>query len=318
MRTPTDDFSIHDLSVYVPPRRVSVERLAAEIVQHGGVFSGEEIRRFKTDYRFSHVPVERERSLPEMLREACHPLVERLRRQSLPIDRILMVRTSELSWHDENMLREVLHTYGLQERPFHAIGQHNCASVHLALRMARNLFRTDPYTSGILLVSADKAIHPFFRRLPDSLLGDCASACYLIRGRKLHRTLLIENVVDPTFYDGISGKAEDWKWFQTTYFFALRQIIMTTLRKASLAFDDVRLLIGSNVNYRTWQVLAEMLRLRPDKFYTETIAEAGHLYCSDILYNLQAAVADGRLRKGDLYLTVSVGIGSYGCALHQF
>lgn len=304
---------IADYSLYLPEERLSLERVAELIRKSGYPFSQEDLDRFRDDYRFVSVPIERKRSLEEMIVEVCAPLLSRLQQQGKRVDKLIFLRTSQLYWHDRNLFRQLIHDYALEQTHVFSVSQHNCASLHLALRLCQNLFTCHPGLQGILLVSADKAFHPTLRRIPDSLLGDCASACYLERGHPRHQLLHVQNLVDP------KADPDDLDWFNTTYYFAIRQLLQQLLSEAGLALRDIRLLLGGNVNQRTWERMADILDVPQELFYTRTIPEVGHLYGSDLLYNLQRAVSDGLIRPSDYYVTISIGLGGmYGCALHRY
>ncbi|UFJ42450.1 hypothetical protein LOK74_08170 [Brevibacillus humidisoli] len=303
---------IADFSIYIPEERVTLDRVAEMIRESGYSFSEEDLNRFRDAYRFHSVPIERERCLEEMIVEACAPLLSRLQQKQKRVDKLVFLRTSQLYWHDRNLFRKLIHDYGLQQTHVLSVSQHNCASFHLALRVCQNLFSSQPDLQGILLVAADKAFHPSLRRIPDSLLGDCASACYLERGCSEHQLLHVLNLVDP------KADPDDVDWFNTTYYFAIRQMLLRLLKETDLQLEDIRLLIGGNVNQRTWERMAEMLNLPIERFYTQTIPEVGHLYGSDLLYNLMSAGRDGLIRRSDFYVTISIGLGGmYGCALHR-
>ncbi|MBO8162772.1 MAG: hypothetical protein H0Z34_03505 [Brevibacillus sp.] len=306
-------FGMADISIYLPQTWMTLREVADLIRRSGYPFSEHDLDRFGRLYGFKRVPCEERRSLEEMIVEACAPLLARLRQANKQVDKILFLRTSQVYWHDRNLFRPLIHDFGLEETHLLSVSQHNCASFHLALRVCQNLFLANPDLQGVMLVSADKAFHPSLRRIPDSLLGDCASACYLERDFHRHRLLHVVNQVDP------KADPDNVEWFNTTYYFAIRQMLFRLLNEAGHTLDEISLIIGGNVNLRTWERMAEILNKPFDLFYTRTIPEVGHLYGSDLLYNLRLAVSDGRLKPGDVYATISIGLGGmYGCALHRW
>ncbi|XOK62947.1 3-oxoacyl-[acyl-carrier-protein] synthase III C-terminal domain-containing protein [Paenibacillus elgii] len=310
-------FSVPELSVYVPSGTAAVEDVAQQLRQAGLPFAPEDVARFRGRYGFDRVPVERSKRLGGMLAEACGPLLVRLRRQGRPVDRIVIARTLDLSWHDEHALRELRDAPEIGDTPVFALSQHNCATVHLAMQAAGQLLHAGS-AEGIVLVTADKAFHPALKRLPHSLLGDAACACYITREAGPHRTFYLRSVFDAGMDAGLDSLPENVKWFQTTYHFAIRQLIRTALRECGLTVGDLRFIFGSNVNRTTWEEVASMLPCDIGLFYTDTIAKVGHLHGSDLWYNVHDAVLRGKLRRGDRYMTVSVGLGSFGCAVHQY
>ncbi|MDR0267472.1 3-oxoacyl-[acyl-carrier-protein] synthase III C-terminal domain-containing protein [Paenibacillus sp.] len=307
------------LSVYLPQTCVSVEEVAGDIRASGYPFPDEDITYLREIHHFDQVTIERKLRLEEMIEQACAPLFERLEQTGNRVDKVIYAHTSQVYRHDQNMFRALQHRFHLENVKFSSISQQNCASIHIALRVAQNLFAADEKTEGIIIVTADKAFHPLMRRIPDSLLGDSAGACYLKRGDGPHKILFTYNMADGVTYEGTDSHPDDIEWFNTTYYFAIRQCITRTLRKASLKLSDLKLIVGSNANRSTWIKVSELLNCPVDLFYLSTIPQVGHLYCTDIIYNIQQAVTEERLKPGDLYLTVTVGLGgTYGCSIHEY
>lgn len=307
------------LSVYLPQTCVSVEEVACDIRASGFSFPDEDITYLRETHQFDQVTIERQLRLEEMMEQACVPLFEQLEETGKRVNKVIFAHTSQVYRHDQNMFRSLQHRFRLQNVGFTSISQQNCASIHMALRVAHNLFAADEKIEGIIIVTADKAFHPLLRRIPDSLLGDSAGACYLMRGDGPHKILLTYNMADGITYEGTDSHPDDIDWFNTTYYFATRQCIIRTLRKADLKLSDLKLIIGSNANRSTWEKVSELLNCPIDLFYLSTISQVGHLYCTDIFYNIQQAVIEKRLKPGDLYLTVTVGLGgTYGCSIQQY
>lgn len=314
------EFYISDTSVYIPEYRAGVEQIAEWITEMGGVFPKSDVERFKMEYHFDRVPVEIELDLEGMVRKACEPLLDRVESKGQLIDRVILVRTSQVYWHDHDLLRSVRNKYScLRKMKFLSLGQQNCATIHLALRVAKNFFATEKDTQHILILTADKAFHPILRRIPDSLNGDSSSAVLLSRGGKGIRMIDTFNYLEGSTYDGVNSGQDEMDWFNATYYFSLRQIIRSILHKHSLEIDDIKFIFGSNVNYRTWSHLSKMVGCSIEKFYTDTISKVGHLYCSDIFYNISMADSQDLLSPDDLFLSISIGLGGcYGCSLHRY
>ncbi|HDR7761798.1 hypothetical protein ORN01_21710 [Bacillus cereus] len=309
------------ISSYIPKKKVNVESVAKMIRNINISFEEEDVTRFKEDLGFQFVPIEDSLSLEEMLYNACKPTVEQLKKKNKPIDYIVFVKTSQVFWHEQNVFRRLIHDFNLIEARTFSVGQQNCASIHTALLLIKNLMSRNTNIRGVLLVTGDKAFHPSLRRIPDSLLGDSAVCCYLSKEMKKgsHCIHVVQNDVDAVTYNGVNSTTEQLAWFNTTYYFAIRQLIRKVLKEAQLELDQVSIIVGSNANYLTWVKVSEVLNCSIDKFYISTISEVGHLYCGDILYNIGNMDKEKIIKTGDYYLTLTVGLGgTYGCALHQY
>lgn len=312
---------ISHISSYIPDNKVEVEDIAKMIQDVNISFSDIDVNRFKEELGFEYIPIEEKLSLEDMVYGSCRPTVEQLKKENKPIDYIIFVKTSQVSWHEQNIFRKLIHEFNLTESRTFSVGQQNCASIHTALLLIQNLMNSNSDIRGVLLVTGDKAFHPSLRRIPDSLLGDSAVCCYVSNEEKtgIHRINIVQNDVDAVTYNGVNSTQDQLAWFNTTYYFAIRQLIRKVLRDAQLSLDQISLIVGSNANYLTWVKVAEVLNCSIDKFYTSTIRKVGHLYCGDILHNIESVNQEKILQPGDYYLTLTVGLGgTYGCALHQY
>ncbi|CAM4260737.1 hypothetical protein BAMA_04400 [Bacillus manliponensis] len=309
------------ISSYIPEKKVGVEDVAKMIRNINTPFEDTDVTRFKEELGFEFIPIEDRLSLEEMVYNACKPTVEQVKKDRKPIDYIVFVKTSQVFWHEQNVFRKLIHDFDLIEARTFSVGQQNCASIHTALLLIQNLMNNNDDVRGALLVTGDKAFYPSLRRIPDSLLGDSAVCCYLSKEMKTgrHRINVVQNDVDAVTYNGVNSTTEQLAWFNTTYYFAIRQLIRKVLKEAQLDLDQVSIIVGSNANYLTWVKVSEVLNCSIDKFYISTIKELGHLYCGDILYNIGSMDKEKILKPGDYYLTLTVGLGgTYGCALHQY
>ncbi|MFE6375850.1 3-oxoacyl-[acyl-carrier-protein] synthase III C-terminal domain-containing protein [Bacillus subtilis] len=315
------DAFISHISCYIPNDRISVEEIAKEIKNESYLFPESDIQKLTEHHLFCSVPIERVLTLEEMLYEAASQTITSVIADQKPIDKIIFTHTSQVNYQEKNIFKKLIKQFQLSGTKCFSISQQNCASIHMALIIAKGLMSAETETRGIIIVTADKAFHPILRRIPDSVLGDSASACYISNGliRGSHRLLHSYQAVDGSTYNGVRSDPEQIDWFHTTYYFAIRQAILTTLRESGFTLENIKLIVGSNVNFTTWEKTAVLLKISIDKIYTKNITSLGHLYCSDLLINLKSAIEDSVITEGDYYLTVSIGLGgTYGCALHQY
>ncbi|URN93892.1 MAG: hypothetical protein NAG76_19005 [Candidatus Pristimantibacillus lignocellulolyticus] len=304
-------FSISDFSNYIPEQQFSVQDGVELLRKQGMAITEEQVEAFQKKYGFRHAPFETKLTMEEMIIAAITPI---LNRNSIPIQTILFVNGG--NWNSQhNLFKKIIQTYGLQHTNIYSIGKQTCASFHMALRMATNLFSSNPDQGAILIVSADKLSGSSHKLTEFYLCGDSATACLLTRSGEGHKTYEVFNQ-DGYVYD--ESNLEGLALFNTTFFLGIRGAIQSILKQANLSLGDVKLIIGSNVSLVAWETVALLLRAPLEKFYVKT-SEVGHLPSSDIQYNLQQAIADGSIVQGDFYITINVGYGGFmGCGLHQY
>jgi 3-oxoacyl-[acyl-carrier-protein] synthase III len=86
------------------------------------------------------------------------------------------------------------------------------------------------------------------------------------------------------------------------------EISETVLKRNNLTAHDVKLLIPHQANMRIIQATSDRLGLPPERVMLN-ISKYGNTTAATIPLGMADAVAEGRLKKGDLTLLVSVGAG---------
>jgi 3-oxoacyl-[acyl-carrier-protein] synthase-3 len=86
------------------------------------------------------------------------------------------------------------------------------------------------------------------------------------------------------------------------------EISETVLKRNNLTAQDVKLLIPHQANMRIIQATADRMGLPPERVMLN-ISRYGNTTAATIPLGMADAIAEGRLKKGDLTLLVSVGAG---------
>ncbi|WP_341279678.1 3-oxoacyl-[acyl-carrier-protein] synthase III C-terminal domain-containing protein [Paenibacillus sp. FSL H8-0537] len=310
---------VSDFSVYVPEAAVTVEQAGEQLRQSGIPFDHSALQHIR-EMGFHRVPLNQHSYLEEMIYRACAPVIRSLRSRQKPVDRIIFAHTLQVDFHDRNLFAKFISDFSLSSTVSYSISQQNCASVHFALHASQCLLRCHDHIQGVLLVTADQCFHPYYLKIPDSLMGDAASCCYISKesNEQSHELIDTHSLVDGTSYLGAESAPEDLVWFNTSYYFSIRQVIREVLRRNEMNVGQIALIIGSNVNVKTWRIMASYLQCPEEKFF-HTVPSVGHLFCTDIIHNIETAVKEGGLKPGDYYLTVTIGMGGvFGCGLHRY
>jgi 3-oxoacyl-[acyl-carrier-protein] synthase III len=185
------------------------------------------------------------------------------------------------------------------------VNQVGCASIFAALRMARAMIASESELDSVLCVSADKFPAGRPRDLIYNVVSDGASAALVRRGASRNRIVECTQVTKGALWDGGSLENE----IVAAYFPTAKSLIERTLAKAGLTIDDIALVIPHNVSARSWEILGKLIGCPRDRIYMDNIRCAGHTIASDNLLNLQRAMDEGRIEKGDKLLFFTFGYG---------
>jgi 3-oxoacyl-[acyl-carrier-protein] synthase-3 len=80
------------------------------------------------------------------------------------------------------------------------------------------------------------------------------------------------------------------------------------LEKSGLTVDDVALVVPHQANMRIVEAIRERLGVMPEKFYIN-LDRMGNTSAASIPVALDEAVRTGRVKKGDVIVTVAFGGG---------
>ncbi|WP_223068404.1 3-oxoacyl-[acyl-carrier-protein] synthase III C-terminal domain-containing protein [Paenibacillus caui] len=308
--------TLTDIHVYIPSFRPSIDQVIQEINEDGVSF-----RLSEAEYRdsgFAHVPVARDESLEHMIARVCAPILSRARQEGIRLGAILFACVTSAGVEAQSLFSGLLREYAFDETTVIQPEEYGCATIHLSLNLAKAYLsvETDD-NAAVLFVAADKAISSHHRSDTYMLYGDAASAA-LFRGSGTggQRTLSTRLKVDGLVYDDCPERI---KMYFSTFYLAVRQVVKQVLREAGMSMNEISLIFCSNLGLNTWSTLARAIGCSLDKFYAGALGHAGHLHNTDILLNVNDAIRNGSLSRGDFYLTVTVGFGGYyGCALHKY
>jgi 3-oxoacyl-[acyl-carrier-protein] synthase-3 len=112
------------------------------------------------------------------------------------------------------------------------------------------------------------------------------------------------------YHRGIWLTPEESQVFEQEYVPLLSQTILRAVEKAHLDLCDIKLILPHNVNLISWEKTAKALNFPYSKIYLNNIRKYAHCFGSDILINFVDANESSRLKTGDYYLMVTVGLGA--------
>lgn len=218
--------------------------------------------------------------------------------------------------HD--LLDKLKMIHELQDVPAFEISDLNCASSLMAIQHACHRLRHSKKNKALILV-AEKCYSPFLRTITDiSIISDGAALCVLDRHTENDIILDISMYIDCKITQSEHMDEETFKWFQLSYFLGIKKVLQLSLKKTNKTLNDISLIIPHNVNIDTWSYMGKSMGIPSEKIFTENIGALGHANTCDLFLNAEDVHQSKKLKSGDLYFMISVGLGgAYTCMLMQ-
>jgi len=300
------------LSYYLPPKQVGIEQMANSLG-----FSEKELRLYREVHGLRVVHLAEEETGSEMALKAAALVLEESQTDPESVDAVIMYHTAvTTSLEPNSIVGRIQHQLGLKRSVGFSVWEQYCASIITALQVAQSMIRTSSVKT-ILLVGADCFFGSAKRTIDRiTIQGEGSSAMIVKAGWMTNRLVSITTYVDGSFYRTSQCSQEDLERFDLVYFLATVRTIQRTLKKASLALDDISLIIPHNINVSSWDRVLKMLKCDRSKLFAENIPRRGHIFGSDMVINLRDAISSGRLRRDEYALLMTAGLGaSWGCAI---
>ncbi|MDR0267466.1 3-oxoacyl-[acyl-carrier-protein] synthase III C-terminal domain-containing protein [Paenibacillus sp.] len=304
------------LQTYVPAQLVPLTELSNLLK-----ITEVQVNQLRDEFRLDRIAVEPDLLVHEMMHQTAVQLIEQNGISPKDIGLILFTHSiPQFTPFLFDPFARLRKKYGLDNLQAYSIGQLNCASLDMLFLMAWQYLRQRNDGRGVLLLFGDKMFFQTFRYLKDStVMGDAAATAYLSPNAAGSWILGSTVQVDATIFEGVKASPEDFMWFQRTLTLGLVKTIRTTLQKCNLNISQISLIFPSNINEKTWLKVSGLLKIPPETFYYPTMKYVGHAHNVDCLLNLEAAVDEKRLKKGDYFATLTVGMGNtFGCTIFQY
>ncbi|NUP08251.1 MAG: hypothetical protein HOW73_19550 [Polyangiaceae bacterium] len=196
---------------------------------------------------------------------------------------------------------------GLSRVPVMGVGQMACSAFQGCVRLARALITAESGIDHVLCVAADRFPTGANREVVYNLMSDGACAGVVSRGAERNRILSVAQETRGVYWDCEASHDQ----IVAAYFPLIRETMLDALRDAGLQLDELDLLIPHNVSAKTWEIMARVLGLPPEKIFTANIPRFGHAVASDNVANHLDAQAAGRVRPGDKVAWFVMGFGAH-------
>ena len=303
-----------NITSYIPENRMQIE----EILELGE-FERKEALLLRRVYGINQVPiVENNQRLEETLKNVVSKIPDV---ENIGIDFILYGHsvTAQVP-HDYNLLRKVFEPLGLGDVTAMGISQFACASSFFALQLAEIMLKKREDINKILLLLGDQtnmlSQGRYIKR--STVIGDAASAVIIEKNTPDNQLLALSVLKDTRFCEGYYATAEQMAKFNEGYVPFIITAINEVLRKANISLKEVNYILPHNVNKVTWKSFVKHTNYPFERVILDLLSDIGHTYTSDSFLILDHLNKQKRLKKGDKFLMISVGIGSFiGVALFQ-
>lgn len=295
------------ISAYLPPTSVPISSLGPRLG-----LSEQQLRMFERFYGLSQVRMQPDGTIADLMLGAAEGL-DCLPSVAGRIRYILQARTVQAAApYPLNPLHGVRGKLGLDRVEAFAVTQHACASGLLAVDLAGRLLAADGDDEGLALVfTGEKALASSVQLIPNTtIMGEGAAAVLVAADGEHDRLLSYVSHVHGRFHRAPNLDPDLSAEFESFYLNALRDVIEETAEQAGMTIGDLDIVLPHNVNRLSWVRLCKMIRFPLSKVVLDNMPVTGHCFCADSFINYRSAVDQGRLRHGDRYLMVAVGLGA--------
>ncbi|GED11969.1 3-oxoacyl-[acyl-carrier-protein] synthase III C-terminal domain-containing protein [Cellulosimicrobium cellulans] len=308
-----------DVGAHVPATRVPIRDLADELgLDHL------ELGVFERFFGLREVCTAPHQSLTDLLVAAARA-VPGLAGNEHRVRYVLGARTiATVAPVGVNPLHDAADRLGLDHAVVWTLTQHACASALLAVDVAGRLLAADGDPDALALVlTGEKAFSPGSRLIEGTTIMGEGTAAVLVAASgpasgpaggsadgptgspvlsyatrtlgEYHQVPLPEDLAGP---------------FGVAYTEVLAEVVLEAVERAGLALDDLALVLPHNVNRVSWRRLCSRLGLPIARVRLDDVPVTGHCFGADSFIGYAAARAEGRLRPGDPFLMVAVGLGA--------
>ncbi|WP_433654907.1 3-oxoacyl-[acyl-carrier-protein] synthase III C-terminal domain-containing protein [Nocardia sp. CA-128927] len=300
--------SLEDVSIYLPPKSIPIDRALSDLDVPDA-----QIRLFQRFYGFSHIRRDPETPLVDQMLATAAGLTA-LRGREEHVRYVVQALTIPVcAPYPENPVHEVRRALGLDHAMAFCLTQHACATGLLAVDVCGKLLAGDDDPDAMALIfTGEKAYTAYAQRyiVDTAVMGEGMAAVLVRQGGERDRLLAFASRVHGQFNAAPWLPNELAREFDRMYPEALAEVILAALAQANLTLSEIVLILPHHVNHNSWKRLSKKIGMPIERIFLDNLSIMGHCYCADSFINYRTVREDGRLRRGDYYMMVSVGLGA--------
>lgn len=303
---------IEAIATYIPETVISFENFCESIqLPHA------QTKIFSRYHGLNKIPYAKDISYYDLIEKSIRPLLK-----SIDLTRLKYIVHACVNpiWPlGHAVLANLQEKLGLLYTEIFSVHIHECTSTINAFNILDSLLEQENEDSYAILIASDVEFFPM-RGLPRIPVAGDAAAAILVSKRKGHHRLVATNVSsNPQFVNGTWKTEEEEKFYQKMFLSMVEFNFKQCLHKAGLKVDSIQCVLPVNSSVSALSVLAKQLGFVGDRFYTKNIAKTAHCFGADVIINLESALSENLIKKGDYYMMFLIGqSGSFGTAIFQY
>ncbi len=200
---------------------------------------------------------------------------------------------------------------GLSNSQVIGISQLGCISMHTAIDMAVKYIGAD--YQNVLCISIDDVPEGISRYVLHSAVSDACGVCIVSASPqpKSFRYLSFAQKSNGYYWN----PAQTLEKLEAGYYPTSVKIIKKSLSNAGLTVENVDHVFPNNVSKKSWQIICDAIGLEFGRVELASLSSYGHTASLDSLINAYTAVANGKLKNGDICLLFGFGFGAHWCSM---
>lgn len=215
------------------------------------------------------------------------------------------------TFFDNHWLADVAEACGIGHWEVLSTSLNHCSSALSAIHLFKN--RLTKRNEPMLLLTGEKAFHSAINRLDNSVLAEVPAAMLLNAGRAEWQVTHTAVRHMASFYDNhrhetATRRRELYASLEQDY----HDFYLYALDKFNVPEDSIDAIVPCNLDLPMLTRVVDKLNFKGVMF-TEHIAEYGHAYCADVLFNLAGLL---KTFTGQRILCLTMGMGvTLSCVL---
>ena len=202
---------------------------------------------------------------------------------------------------------------GLGDVPLLSFAQRGCCGLLAMIDVAARLLQGADQRA-VLCVAQDRLLPGRGREIMYNVVSDAAGALVLEKHAPRNRLIHFHQRVQTYYWDTPRREQE----LLAAYFPMAQRVIGECLRRSNLTVEQIAWFVPTNVSVRSWTILADILRVPPERIWLRNIPRTGHTISCDQIINLADMEAQGAIASGDYLVLFTFGFGaSWSCLILQ-
>ena len=298
---------LEHIASYIPPGRIDIEKAPEKFN-----LTSIQAKVFSKIYRLKTVPIADESSVAALIERPVVKLLSETRVSKEQIRLIIHTHTGRVvAPFGDSSVRRIRDKLGLWNATAFGISLNNCASTLTAFEVAGMMLGDLEDGAKAIVVTGDLTFTPTLRAIANvSILGDATAAALISLKGNVNSVqgIFIKNYGE--FSPGTWMSHELSVKFEEEYVDMVVDTINIAISDHGLKKDAIKMILPHNVNYISWVKIMKALDMPSERVFLDNVEKYGHCFGSDIMINYVTAMEMGRIKKGDYYLMVTVGLGA--------